>query len=144
MSNTAFAHVGITCKDPDVIESFYAKHFGFSRARVVPLGGGEQILFLKSGNFYLEVFKAKEDRPIDAPAADGYGFQGLRHLAFSVPDVEAKIAEMGEDAKVTLGPAKFDDFIKGWAGAWLADPEGNIIELSQGYKDGETPEERGE
>jgi glyoxylase I family protein len=27
----------------------------------------------------------------------------------------------------------FDDFIRGWRSVWLADPEGNIIEISQGF-----------
>ncbi len=46
---------------------------------------------------------------------------------------------MGSDATVTLGPLSFDAFIPGWRSAWLADPEGNIIEISQGYADQENP-----
>lgn len=138
MPQATFAHIGLTCRDQKVIEDFYSKHFGFKRARVVPLGD-ENIIFIKSGSVYLELFKAKEDSPLSLPEADGYPWPGLRHLAFSVANVEAKIAEMGDDAKVTLGPARFDDFLKGWAGAWLADPEGNIVELSEGYVDEENP-----
>jgi glyoxylase I family protein len=52
-----------------------------------------------------------------------------------VDDVDAKLAEMGEAAKLTLGPVDFSDFIPGWRTAWLADPEGNIVEISQGYMD---------
>ena len=138
MVPTSFAHVGVTCRDQKVIEDFYTTHFGFTRARIVPLGE-EVIIFLKSGDLHLELFKAREDRPIPAPTADGYAFSGLRHLAFTVENVEAKIAEMGSDAKVTHGPAKLDDFLEGWAAVWLADPEGNIIELSEGYVDEENP-----
>jgi glyoxylase I family protein len=130
-----FAHVGITCRDPAALERFYVKHFGFERARTVPLGKGEQIVFLKSGNVHLELFKAREDSPLYPPDKDGYGFPGLRHLAFSVPDVEAKLAELGKDATIKLGPLGFDSIIPGWRGVWVADPEGNIIELSQGYQD---------
>jgi glyoxylase I family protein len=37
---------------------------------------------------------------------------------------------------ITLGVIlKVDDFIKGWRTAWLKDPDGNIVEVSQGYKD---------
>jgi glyoxylase I family protein len=135
MVKTAFAHIGLTCRDPVAIERFYVKHFGFRRARVVPLGGDDQIVFIKSAGVYIELFKAKEKSPLPLPTNDGYAFPGLRHLAFAVDNVEAKIAEMGSDAKVMLGPARFDAFLKGWAGAWLADPEGNIIELSEGYVD---------
>ena len=38
---------------------------------------------------------------------------------------------------VTLGPLHFDDVIEGWQTVWIKDPEGNIIEITQGYKDQE-------
>ena len=135
---TLFSHVGLTCKDPLVIERFYAKYFGFKRARVIPLGD-DQIIFIKSGHFYIELFKAKADSPLEAPKDDGYPWAGLRHLAFEVDSVDAKLAELGDAVKVMLGPADFSDFIPGWKGAWIADPEGNIIELNQGYLDQVTP-----
>lgn len=138
MTVTNFVHVGLTCKDPLAIERFYTQHFGFKRARVVPLGQ-EQIVFIKSGNVYLELFLAKEDSPLPPPLNDGYGFAGLRHLAFEVDSVDAKLAELGDAVKIMLGPADFSDFIPGWKGAWVSDPEGNIIEINQGYKDQENP-----
>ncbi|MDI9547412.1 MAG: VOC family protein, partial [Chloroflexota bacterium] len=52
-----------------------------------------------------------------------------------VDSVDAKLAEMGDDAVVTLGPLDFDDFIPGWRTVWVADPDGNIIEISQGFAD---------
>jgi len=51
--------------------------------------------------------------------------------------VDATLTAMGAAARVTLGPLSFDDFIPGWRTAWLADPEGNIVEISQGYTDPE-------
>ncbi len=132
------SHVGISCKDPIVIEKFYTKHFGFQRARVIPLGT-DQIVFLKSGDFYLELFQAKTEAPIPPVGGDGPSYPGWRHLAVTVDSVEAKLAEMGGDARVTLGPMKFDDFIPGWGTAWVEDPEGNIVEISQGYRDQENP-----
>jgi glyoxylase I family protein len=136
---TIFSHVGVTCKDPLAIERFYSKYFGFKRARVLELGAGNQIVFIKSGHFYLELFKAKADSPIDPPKDDGYPWAGVRHLAFEVDDVEAKLAELGSDVKVMIPPADFGAFIPGWKGAWVADPEGNIVELNQGYVDQVTP-----
>jgi len=29
----------------------------------------------------------------------------------------------------------FDAFIPGWKTAWVSDPDGNILEISQGFKD---------
>ena len=138
MAALAFSHVAISCRDPLATERFYTKHFGFRRARVIPLGA-EQIVFLKSGGVYLELFQAKGDAPSAPAGADGPGYPAWRHIAFQVDDVDAKLAEMGADARVTQGPMSFDDFIKGWRTVWVADPDGNVVEISQGYRDQENP-----
>ncbi|MDZ4764865.1 MAG: VOC family protein [Chloroflexota bacterium] len=134
-----FSHIALNCADPIAVEKFYAKHFGFQRARVIPIGDGKQIVFIKFDTVYLEIFPADGARPVDAPAKDGYTFPGVRHLAFKVDNVDAKLAEMGDDAKIALGPFSFDDTIPGWRTVWVSDPEGNIIEISQGYVDEANP-----
>ena len=133
-----FSHVAIACRDPLATERFYSTYFGFTRARVIPLGT-DQIVLIKSGNTYLELFRAKERAPISAASQDGPWYPGWRHIAFQVDNVDAKLAEMGEDARITLGPLDFDAFIPGWRTVWVADPEGNIVEISQGYVDEEAP-----
>ena len=141
MATPGFHHMGVVCADMAATERFYTQHFGFSRARVVPLGDGDQIVFLKSGPLYLELFRATQ--PATAPAATGAGpeYPGWRHLAFRVDDVDAKLAEMGADARITGGPMEFEAFIPGWRAVWVADPDGNIVEISQGYVDQEDPPE---
>jgi glyoxylase I family protein len=138
MSNTTFAHVGINCQDPIASEQFYTRNFGFQRTRVVPLGD-QQIVFLRLGDIYLELFQAKGKSPQAPVTDDGPSYPGWRHIAFRVDNVDAKLAAMGGDARITLGPLSFDDFIPGWRSAWIADPDGNIIEISQGYVDQLTP-----
>jgi glyoxylase I family protein len=134
-----FHHMGVMCADTAATEWFYTKHFGFSRARVVPLGEGDQIVFLRSGPLYLELFRATQPNPVPPAAGAGPEYPGWRHLAFKVDDVDAKLAEMGADAKVTAGPMGFDAFIPGWKTAWVSDPDGNIVEISQGFVDEEHP-----
>jgi glyoxylase I family protein len=131
--------MGLVCQDMAAVERYYAKHFGFRRARVAPLGDGNQIVFLKSGSFYLELFAATQPSPAPAAAGPGPEYPGWRHLAFKVDDVDAKLAAMGADARITAGPMDFDAFIPGWRSVWVADPEGNIIEMSQGFVDEEHP-----
>ena len=138
MTSLKFSHIAIACKDPIAVEQFYTKYFGFKRTRVIPLGE-EQIVFIKSGDFYFEIFQAKEDTPVPPADKDGPLYPGWRHISFQVDNVDAKLAEMGGDAKITLGPLGFDDFIPGWRTVWVADPEGNIVEISQGYVDEENP-----
>jgi len=130
---TSFAHVGLNCRNILATEKFYCKHFGFKRARVVPLGKGNIIMFIRSGNVWMELFKAKGNGK--AVGQDGPAEAGFRHMAFQVANVDKKLKEMGKDAKITLGPFSFDSFIKGWRGVWIKDPDGRIIELAQGYKD---------
>ena len=120
MATPAARHLALTCKDMARIERFYTKHFGFTRARVIDLGNGAQIIFIKSGNLYLELFAANGEAPAPPPQNDGYPWAGWRHLAFKVDNVDAKLAEMGADAQIKLGPMSFDSFIQGWRSAWIA------------------------
>jgi glyoxylase I family protein len=138
MASLRFSHVAISCREPLAVERFYTRYFGFRRARVIPLGE-EQIVFIKSGDVYLELFQAKGDPPGTAPEKDGPAFPSWRHIAFQVDNVDAKLAEMGDDAQVTLGPLSFDAFIPGWRTVWVRDPNGNIVEISQGFVDQENP-----
>lgn len=134
MIDTNFAHVALNCRDLAVTEQFYTRHFGFRRARVIDLGAS-QIVFLKSGTMYLELFAAEAEFPTSPPTNDGPTWPGVRHLAFQVKDVDAKLAEMGEAAHVSFGPFDFDGFIPGWRTVWVTDPDGNVVELSQGFVD---------
>lgn len=132
MTAIAFNHVALNCKDMAATERFYSQHFGFRRARVIPLGE-TQIVFLKSGDFYLELFDAEGAGT--TPEGDGPHNAGLRHIAFKVDDIDAVLAAMGNDTKITLGPLDFDDFIPGWRTVWVSDPDGNVVEISQGFVD---------
>lgn len=132
-------HIALNCKDMDKTEMFYTKHFGFQRARVVPLPDNAKIVFLKLNGFYLELFQAEGENPLYPMKDDGHHFNGTRHFAFKVDDVDATVEQLKEDAEVTLGPVGFDDFIPGWKTCWLRDPDGRIIEVSEGFVDQENP-----
>ncbi|GCF07967.1 VOC family protein [Dictyobacter arantiisoli] len=138
MATLAFSHVALTCQDPLSIERFYTQYFGFTRARVIAIGEG-QVVFLKREDTYLELFPATQVAPLASAKGSGPEYPGWRHLAFAVENVDAALAEIGNAARITLGPIDFDSVIPGWRTAWLADPEGNIVEISQGYTDQENP-----
>jgi glyoxylase I family protein len=132
VSLLAFSHVALNCRDLAATEAFYAR-FGFERVRTIPLGESA-IVFLRLGSVLLELFAAEGS--VDAAVGDGPHAAGaVRHIAFQTDDVDAVLAALGSDAVVTLGPLDFDAFIPGWRTVWLRDPDGVIVEVSQGYRD---------
>jgi glyoxylase I family protein len=130
--------MALTCRDPLAVERFYTTYFGFKRARVVMPGAG-QVVFLKKENVYLELFQAQSAAPLPPVGGAGPDYPGWRHLAFQVENVDAALAALGDQARITLGPLDFGEVIPGWRTAWIADPEGNIVEISQGFVDEENP-----
>jgi len=139
MAELEFHHISLTCQDMVATERFYTRHFGFERARVVPLGDDNQIVFLRGPGLYLELFRASQENPLKPPANDGYPWPGVRNFSFRVDDVDGTLAAMGEDADLAFGPMSFDDFISGWRSAWLRDPDGNLVQITQGYVDQARP-----
>ena len=135
-----FHHLSLNCNDLLAIERFYSKHFGFQRARVIDLPDGRQIVFLRGGGVYLELFPAQGERPASPDTNnEGLLYPGVRNYSFQVDDVDAQLAAMGDEARITLGPLGFDAFIPGWRSVWLADPEGNVFQVTQGFTDQDNP-----
>jgi glyoxylase I family protein len=134
-----WAHVGLNCRDQAATEEFYTRWFGFRRARVVA-GDGWQVVFLRRGEAWLELF-ASDAEPAPAAKEDGPANPGtVRHLAFQVDDVDAFLADADGGLSISLGPLGFDEYIPGWRTVWVTDPDGVVIEVSQGYTD-QSPEE---
>lgn len=138
MAALEFSHIALSCKDPLATERFYTKHFGFKRARVYLPGEG-QVVVIRAGALALELFPSSETLPAARVLGAGPDYPSIRHFAFQVDNLDAKLTEMGADAKVTLGPLDMGQFIAGMRVAWIADPEDNIVELNQGYVDEENP-----
>ena len=139
MSQPRIHHIALNCDDPIAVERYYTSHFGFARARVVDGDGADQVVFLRGGGILLELFRAVQTNPLPPPEGDGILWSGVRNFSFEVDNVDATLAQMGSAAVVTLGPIDFDAIIPGWRSAWLRDPAGNIIQITQGYRDQETP-----
>ena len=130
-----FVHVAVSCTDLEKTERFYSKYFGFTRARNIPLGDDNAIVFIKCGDFYLELFKSEAERPIPQADKDGQNYPGWRHIAFQVESVDEFIAQFNNELEISLGPLDFSSFIPNWKTVWIKDPDANIIEVSQGYQD---------
>lgn len=128
-----WSHVALNCRDQAATEAFYQRLFGFRRARVVPLDSGE-IVFLRQGEVYLELFPSTAPSRVRG-AADGPQEPGItRHLAFQTDDLDGFLAAAA-GVPVSLGPLSFDEVISGWRSVWLTDPDGLVVEVSEGYRD---------
>lgn len=133
---TSWSHVGLNCRDQKRTEEFYTRWFGFRRARVVDTEGA-QVVFLRYGDIHLELFATSEE-PFRETSGDGPKNPGVaRHLAFRVDDVDTFLADAGGELAVSLGPLTFDEIIPGWKTVWVTDPDGIVVEISQGYIDQE-------
>jgi len=138
VATATFSHIALNCADPLTVERWYTRHFGFRRARVFAPGPG-QVVMIKRDDIYMELFPASEESPAPPAAEDGPKHPGWRHLAFRIDDLDGKLAEMGDDARINLGPLDMGQFIPGMRSVWLADPEGNVVELNHGYVDEADP-----
>lgn len=136
MTIISFSHIGLTCNDPLLVEEFYVKHFEFIRTRVYA-PGPDQVVMIKSGNIYLELFKATKESPVSDAEGAGPDYKGWKHICFMVDNLDDKLKEIGADLNISLGPLDMSAFIEGMRVCWIVDPEGNIIELNQGYIDEE-------
>ncbi|OPZ83007.1 MAG: putative lyase [Firmicutes bacterium ADurb.Bin419] len=135
MAVTCFAHMGLNCVDPLKIEKFYSKHFGFERRNVFVKDSDEQIIMIGNGKIYIELFSTFQVSKRKNTEITGPEGRGWRHICFSVEDLEEKLSQIGEDLKITHGPVKLDNFVPGMKACWIEDPEGNVIELCEGYRD---------
>jgi glyoxylase I family protein len=117
---TRWSHAELGCRDQAATEAFYTRWFGFRRARVAD-DGDIRVVFLRHGDACLEL-----------SATDAAGTVG--HIAFQVDDLDGFLAADAE-LPISLGPLTFDAFIVGWKTVWLTDPDGVIVEVSQGFTD---------
>ncbi len=135
MAMICFAHIGLNCIDPIKIEKFYEKHFGFERRNVFKTDSGEEIIMIGDGKTYIELFSTFQVSNRKKSELTGPEGRGWRHICFAVDNLEEKLSQIGEELKITYGPVKLDSFVQGMKACWIEDPEGNVIELCEGYRD---------
>ncbi len=132
----ALQHVALNCRDRKAQERFYARHFGFTRARVFEGGRPDEFVMLKLGDLRFELFQS---RGVPPGARGGEQPVGFKHLCLEVPDVAAKAGELRAEG---LEPGPVIDCshqVPGLRICFLQDPEGNTIELLEGWKDDPDP-----
>lgn len=127
-----FDHVGLSVEDLDHALTFYERAFGFSPELEFeldphPIRG---VMLLHPSGARLELFERRGSRPgiqgstpIEALATRGYG-----HVALSAPNIDLVFQQaLGAGASTVVPPSPSPE--PGVRLAFLADPEGNLVEL---------------
>jgi glyoxylase I family protein len=123
----AINHIALNCSDLAAQEAFYTRHFGFKRSRTFNRGKPDEFFLLKLGSTRLELFPT--DRAKTAALRGGEQPIGFKHLAFDVPKLEPGIEP---DPIIDVG-----HITPGFRIVFFRDPEGNILELMEGYQEEE-------
>jgi len=129
---TTVQHIAFNCKNLKAQEQFFTKHFGFRRSRVFNAGTPDEFIMLRLGSTCLELFSAQKDAKPPVRSEQPVGF---KHLAFEVPNLEAAIAKLQADGIQTDGIIDCSGVVEGLRVCFFNDPDGNRLELMQGYKD---------
>lgn len=121
----AIHHVALICSDYARSKAFYTQTLGFRVIREVYRAERDswKLDLEVSSGVSLELFSF----PAPPPRPSRPEAQGLRHLAFAVPDVDAVIATLRERG-VTCEPVRVDEFTDRRF-TFFADPDGLPIEL---------------
>ncbi|MCL5269501.1 MAG: VOC family protein [bacterium] len=133
---TAVQHIALNCIDRLAQEAFYTRHFGFRRARVFNAGQPGEFVMLRLGSCCIELFN---NGAADPHAIGGEQPVGLKHLAFEVPDLAAAAAALQADGIKTGDFLDCSGIVPRMRVCFFRDPEGNILELMEGWDDEENP-----
>jgi len=135
MSTTnAFNHIALNCWNLAAQEAFYTKHFGFKRSRTFNRGMPGEFFMLKLGSVRLELFPT--DPAKTAGLQGGEQPVGFKHLAFDVPKLEPVIEALKADG-IEADKIIVVESVPGLRIVFFRDPEGNILELMEGFRDEE-------
>jgi lactoylglutathione lyase len=129
---TAFDHVGLCVADLDAAEAFYERAFGFTRQLAFELSPHpiRGLMLRHDSGMRLELFERAGSAPgiqgrtpIEALATRGYG-----HFALAAPDIDEVFdGALAAGASAMIEPSASPE--PGVRFAFLADPEGNLVEL---------------
>ena len=121
----AVHHIAIICRDYECSKKFYTKILGLGIIREVYREERDSYKLDLSLNdqYIIELFSfpSPPDRPSRPEAA------GLRHLAFTVTDLDASVAELAKN-QVIAEPIRIDEYT-GKRFTFIADPDDLPIEF---------------
>ncbi len=123
----SLGHIALKCRDLNASLAFYEK-LGFPEfLRLNEEDGQPWIIYLRfNDDLYLELFPGAPDEP-----APGPNTTGVNHLSLTVDDIEVAEAHLKEVGIPLTQPRKDTRGLDRNRGMWIADPDGNRIEIME-------------
>jgi catechol 2,3-dioxygenase-like lactoylglutathione lyase family enzyme len=120
-------HIALKCRNLDASLAFYEK-LGFPEfLRLNEDDGTPWIVYLRfSDTLFLELFPGAPDEP-----APGPNTTGVNHLCLTVDDIVVAEAHLKEVGIPLMQPRKDTRGVDRNRGMWIADPDGNRIEIME-------------
>ena len=125
-----FDHPGLSVADLDAAAAFYARVFGFAPQLEFSLGEISGAMLEHPSGMRLELFAVPGSVAgvQGRPPLDALRTRGLGHVAFAAPAIEELFARALEaGGRAVLAPQESPE--PGVRFAFVADPEGNLVEL---------------
>ena len=128
----AVDHVGLSVADLEAAEGFYSAAFGFTRQLAFELNPHpiRGLMLAHPSGSRLELFEHSESIPgLQAPGPiEAHATRGYNHFALAAPNIDAVFATaLAAGATAVIEPRPSPE--PGVRFAFLADPEGNLVEL---------------
>jgi lactoylglutathione lyase len=125
-------HVGLSVADLDAAVAFYGRAFAFAEEFAFELGvdGIRGVMLRHPSGGRLELFErpGADAGPQGRTPIETIGVRGFGHVALTAPDLDGLFAQaVAEGASVHVPPSPSPE--PGVRFAFLADPEGNLVEL---------------
>ncbi|MFD3483269.1 VOC family protein [Streptomyces sp. NPDC058665] len=133
MTTVRFHHISLSVADLSAQEAWYGDAFGLTRVEErleMPEAGLRTVVLSDGAGLRVEFVQ----RPGSAPASYTDPFaatavQTFTHLALQVPDLDAVFARLTTECGATQVSSPGPGVSEGMRYAYVADPEGNLLEL---------------
>ena len=123
----SLGHVALKVNNLDVSVAFYER-LGFPvMLSLLNADGKPWIVYLRiSDEMYLELFPGGDGSPAAGPEKTG-----CHHLCLTVADIVKAEADLATVGVTLMHPRKDAPGLDGNRGMWIADPDGNRIEIME-------------
>ncbi len=122
-------HLALNCNDLKKQMDFYINVMGFKIAWVFNEGEKNEFVMLRLDDFCIELFQKKHVINLKGH------IEALKHFAFQVDSIELyknKLKDIGISIDKEID---YSSVLEGFKISFFSDPEGNTLELMEGYQD---------